>query len=117
MAVAGEGTPLPADSPRKLIIVGQYRYVRNPMAMSSLMQGLCVALWLNSPLVAGYVVAGALLWNFLARPWEEADLKRRFGEPFRLYRREVRCWWPRLLPIAHGCNWMPCSSNVFVTSC
>jgi len=98
MAVRGEGTPLPADCPRRFIIVGPYRYVRNPMAMSSLMQGICVGIWLGSPLVIAYALAGTLLWNFGARPWEEADLERRFGEPFRAYRRAVRCWLPRLRP-------------------
>ena len=98
MAVYGEGTPLPTDCPRRLMIVGPYRHVRNPMAMSSLTQGLCAAVWLGSPLVTAYVIAGTLLWNFLARPWEEADLERRFGEPFRAYRRAVRCWLPRLRP-------------------
>ena len=100
MASRGLGTPLPSYCPQKLIILGPYRYIRNPMAMSSLIQGFCVALWLNSSLAAIYVWTGVLLWNFLARPWEEADLESRFGEPFRAYRRAVRCWWPRLRPYA-----------------
>ena len=98
MAVRGEGTPLPADCPRRLIIIGLYRYVRNPMAMSSLTQGLCVAIWLGSPLALVYVAAGAMLWNYMARPREEADLERRFGQPFRDYRHAVRCWIPRITP-------------------
>src|SRR5262245_58981590 len=31
MAVHGEGTPLFLDGPRKLVIAGPYRHVRNPM--------------------------------------------------------------------------------------
>ena len=100
MAARGLGTPLPAYCPQKLILLGPYRYIRNPMAMSSLIQGLCVAAWLNSSFVAVYVYIGALIWNFLARPWEEADLECRFGEPFRAYCRAVRCWCPRLRPYA-----------------
>src|SRR6266511_1642296 len=30
LAVYGEGTPLPLDGPRRLVIAGPYRYVRNP---------------------------------------------------------------------------------------
>ena len=98
MAAQGQGTPLPSYCPQRLIILGPYRYIRNPMALSSFIQGFCVAAWLNSSFAALYVVAGALLWNFLARPWEEADLESRFGEPFLAYRREVQCWCPRLRP-------------------
>ena len=98
MAARGLGTPLPSYCPQRLIILGPYRYVRNPMAMSSFIQGFCVAIWLNSALAAAYVFTGVLIWNFLARPWEEADLESRFGEPFLAYRRAVRCWWPRLRP-------------------
>lgn len=98
MAIHGQGTPLPATCPARLAIVGPYRYVRNPMAMASLAQGLCVGVWLGSPLVLGYVFVGGLLWNFVARPWEETDLEQRFGEPYRNYCRAVRCWIPRLVP-------------------
>ena len=100
MAVRGRGTPLPADCPRALVIAGPYRYVRNPMAIAGLAQGAAVGLYLGSPLILVYVLAGGLLWNYAVRPWEEADLERRFGEPFRGYRRSVRCWWPRGRPYA-----------------
>lgn len=98
MAVRGRGTPLPADCPRELVIAGPYRYVRNPMAVAGLSQGAGVGLFLGSPLILAYVLAGGLLWNYGVRPWEEADLARRFGEPFFAYRGAVRCWVPRLRP-------------------
>jgi len=47
-----------------------------------------------------YVACGAVLWNFLARPWEERDLEFQFGEHYRAYKRAVRCWLPRLRPYA-----------------
>ncbi len=94
----GDGTPLPADCTRRLSIAGPYRYVRNPMAMGSLAQGFAVGLFLGSPLVLLYALAGTLGWNFVVRPWEEHDLEQRFGEPYRRYRDAVRCWIPRLHP-------------------
>ncbi len=94
----GEGTPLPFDATRKLVVRGPYRWVRNPMACASLLQGVAVALFLGSPLVFAYVVCGASLWNLLARPWEERDMERQFGAEFRAYQRVVRCWWPRFPP-------------------
>jgi protein-S-isoprenylcysteine O-methyltransferase Ste14 len=98
MVAKGEGTPLPADAPRKLVVAGPYRCVRNPMAMGSFAQGIAVGLWLGSPLVTLYALLGTVGWDLVVRPWEELDLERRFGEPFSRYRENVRCWVPRLTP-------------------
>ncbi len=98
MVSYGHGTPLPADCPRELVIKGPYRYVRNPMAISSFLQGVAIGLWLGSPLVLVYVLAGMVGWNYFVRPWEEMDLARRFGAPYVRYRDNVRCWVPNLLP-------------------
>ena len=96
MAIRGRGTPLPLDCTRELVVVGPYRYVRNPMAIAGLGQGAAVGLYLGSPSVLAYVLAGLLIWNFGVRPGEEADLEARFGEAYRAYRSRVRCWRPRL---------------------
>ncbi|MBX3385760.1 MAG: isoprenylcysteine carboxylmethyltransferase family protein [Phycisphaeraceae bacterium] len=98
MAFHGRGTPLPLDPAPKLVIRGPYAHVRNPMAIGGLAQGLAVALLLGSFGVAAYVVTGTLLWQFIVRRWEEADLERRFGEPYRQYRAAVPCWIPNLAP-------------------
>ncbi|MCD2498373.1 methyltransferase family protein [Microbacterium nymphoidis] len=96
MASLGEGTPLPAAAARDLVVVGPYRVVRNPMAVAGIGQGVASGLILGSWLVVLYALAGALIWNWLVRPGEEADLEARFGEPFRRYRDSVNCWFPRL---------------------
>jgi len=96
MSVLGKGTPLPAAMPNRLVIAGPYRFIRNPMAVAGFMQGAAVGLLLSSWLVVAYGVLGALLWNYAIRPHEEADLEARFGDAFRRYRDEVRCWIPRL---------------------
>jgi protein-S-isoprenylcysteine O-methyltransferase Ste14/predicted DCC family thiol-disulfide oxidoreductase YuxK len=95
LAVQGEGTPSFFDCPRKLVIAGPNRYVRNPMAVAWLAQGGGVALILGSPLVLAYFLAAGLVENFIIRPWEESELERRFGEVYQRYRRRVRCWRPR----------------------
>src|SRR5687767_177206 len=33
----GRGTPVPIDPPRHLVVVGPYRYVRNPMYVAALL--------------------------------------------------------------------------------
>jgi protein-S-isoprenylcysteine O-methyltransferase Ste14 len=100
MAWLGRGTPLPLDAPRELVVAGPYRFVRNPMALAGLGQGLAVGLWLGSPAVVLYALTGGPVWNYGVRPWEERDLEQTFGEPYRRYRQAVRCWWPRWRPYA-----------------
>lgn len=95
MAIRGEGTPLPADCPRVLVVSGPYRYLRNPMAVAGLSQGVAVGLFLGSPAIIAYALLGGPIWHHFVRPWEEADLEQRFGEPYRRYRAAVRCWLPR----------------------
>ncbi|MBK6316507.1 MAG: isoprenylcysteine carboxylmethyltransferase family protein [Blastocatellia bacterium] len=79
-----------------MVISGPYRFIRNPMALAGLGQGMAVAIATGSWLTVAYVLAGGLMWNGIARPLEEADLRERFGVEFEAYCREVKCWWPRL---------------------
>lgn len=96
MAHAGEGTPLPLDSPRRLVISGPYAYVRNPMAIAGLGQGIAVGLWLGSALVLGYVFIGGCIWQLFVRPLEEDDMMKHFGAAYSNYALHVACWRPGL---------------------
>lgn len=98
MSRVGKGTPLPLDHATDLVVAGPYRYVRNPMALSGIGQGLAVALFLGSPLIAIYALMGSAIWQFVFRPLEEDDLEHRFGQPFIEYRSAVKCWLPRTAP-------------------
>jgi protein-S-isoprenylcysteine O-methyltransferase Ste14 len=92
----GEGTPIPVDQTNRLVLSGPYRYVRNPMAIAGLGQGLAVALlFLSLPLVV-YCLLGGMVWHWVVRPFEERDMIERFGEPYRDYQKRVSCWIPRL---------------------
>ncbi|QQS40954.1 MAG: isoprenylcysteine carboxylmethyltransferase family protein [Acidobacteriota bacterium] len=95
MSMEGGGTPLPLDHAPKLVVSGPYRYIRNPMAFSGIGQGLVVALFWGSPLVAVYALIGSLIWQLVFRPLEEEDLEKRFGEPYLEYKNSVRCWVPK----------------------
>ena len=98
MVTREQGTPLPADATRALVVAGPYRYVRNPMAIGSFAQGIAVGLFLGSPLATVYALVGSVGWNYFVRPWEELDLERRFGASYLAYKASVRCWIPRLEP-------------------
>jgi protein-S-isoprenylcysteine O-methyltransferase Ste14 len=96
MSRVGKGTPLPLDHAVNLVVKGIYSFVRNPMAISGVGQGLAVGLLLGSPLVLIYSLMGGLIWQFIFRPLEEEDLQKRFGAQYEHYCREIKCWIPRL---------------------
>lgn len=99
MTVEGDGTPLPSAMPNRLVVAGPYRFLRNPMALAGITQGVGVGLLMSSWMVVVYALAGSLVWNYAIRPHEEADLARAFGDDYRAYARAVRCWVPRLRPV------------------
>ena len=98
MSKIGKGTPLPLDATKNLVVAGMYSYVRNPMAISGIGQGIAVSIFLGSPLVFIYALMGAFIWQFIFRPLEEADLREKFGADYETYRKNVRCWIPRREP-------------------
>ena len=98
MSKVGKGTPLPLDHAPNFVAEGAYAYVRNPMAVSGIGQGIAVALFLGSPLVFLYAIMGSLIWQIIFRPLEEEDLRERFGEEYVDYCEKVKCWVPNLTP-------------------
>lgn len=98
MSTQGQGTPLPSATARRLVIAGPYRFVRNPMALAGIAQGVGVGLIIDSWLVVVYALCGSLVWNWVVRPLEELDLGERFRAAYDEYARAVRCWTPRLTP-------------------
>lgn len=95
MARYGRGTPFPFDASRQLVVQGPYAYVRNPMAISGLMQLAGIGFYVGSILVLLCAAGGGFVWYYLIRPWEEANLANRYGDTYLRYRRTVRCWIPR----------------------
>lgn len=99
----GRGTPAPFVPPRRLVVVGFYRYVRNPMYVGFL------AGWLGLWLVFGHINAilitlaacVALGVELFVLFYEEPTLRGKFGDDYELYCRHVRRWWPRLSPWTH----------------
>ena len=74
----------------------RYRYVRNPIAVAGVVQGIAVGWYLGSYAVIVYSLAGAVLWHVAVRPVEEAGLNSRFGKTYNEYQQRVRLWIPTL---------------------
>ncbi|MDR1413528.1 MAG: isoprenylcysteine carboxylmethyltransferase family protein [Puniceicoccales bacterium] len=94
----GKGTAAPWAPPKKLVLSGPYKYVRNPMIISVLSMQIAEALLLNSYtiLLLFFVFLGG---NMLYFPFfEEKDLEKRFGREYLEYKRNVPRWIPRLIP-------------------
>ena len=94
----GRGTLAAWDETSVLVVQGPYRYVRNPMitAVATLLIG--EATLLGSPWIAAWTgIFLAINFTYFLR-FEEPGLERRFGEQYRVYKRNVPRWVPRLHP-------------------
>ena len=96
MSTRGRGTPLPTSTPGELVVSGPYRYIRNPMALAGILQGIAVGWIMGNFWVIGYALLGSVVWHVLARPSEEQFLLEEFGESYAHYRRRVGLWLPWL---------------------
>ena len=91
----GRGTPAPFDPPRRLVVRGPYRLVRNPMYIGAAAALLGAALYYQSLPLVGYVVVFLLVTGLFVRAYEEPVLRRSFGDEYEEYCRRVGRWWPR----------------------
>lgn len=86
------------DPPRRLMIRGPYRRVRNPMVSGVLFLLIGEACLFQSWLYAA-VAAAFLTFSLVFVPLlEEPQLEARFGDDYRRYRRHVWRFLPRLRP-------------------
>ena len=94
----GRGTLAPWEPPKKLVIQGVYRYVRNPMISGVFFVLLGEAFILRSIPILGWFllfVSGNAIYIPCS---EEPGLLKRFGNNYEIYRENVPRWIPRLTP-------------------
>jgi protein-S-isoprenylcysteine O-methyltransferase Ste14 len=94
-ALLGRGTPAPFDPPRRLVVRGPYKVVRNPMYLGATMALAGAALLYRSPALAAYALTFLLAMHAFVVWYEEPTLRATFGPEYDRYRAEVRRWWPR----------------------
>jgi protein-S-isoprenylcysteine O-methyltransferase Ste14 len=94
--VIGRGTLAPWDPPRKLVVVGLYRYTRNPMYVAVFLILTGTAIVTGSPVVLAYMVVAMLIVHIRVLTYEEPILTKLFGDDYLAYKRQVNRWWPRV---------------------
>jgi protein-S-isoprenylcysteine O-methyltransferase Ste14 len=91
----GLGTLAPWDPPKKLVILGLYRFMRNPMYVGVLMWVAGWSLVAGSPLLAAYAGVLAIAFHIRVILYEEPTLARKFGVDWTQYRTSVNRWLPK----------------------
>lgn len=95
-ANVGKGTLAPWAPTKKLVVIGPYAYVRNPMLSGVIMMIMGESAIFLSP---GVFIWGALFFiinTFYFRFSEEIGLEKRFGDEYLRYKKNVPRWIPRL---------------------
>jgi protein-S-isoprenylcysteine O-methyltransferase Ste14 len=86
--------------PQRLVVVGPYRYVRNPMYLG-FFEG-----WAGLWVIFGRANVAAIAWAcavlavvaLVVVLYEQPTLRRKFGADYEEYCRNVHTWIPRIRP-------------------
>ena len=92
----GHGTPAPFMPPRRLVVRGPFRYVRNPAYVCAVSLVAGQSLYLGKLGVLFYAGFLALAFHFFVVFFEEPTLRAKFGADYEEYCRRVPRWIPRI---------------------
>ncbi len=83
----GHGTPAPMVPPKRLVVVGFYRHVRNPMyvGFAAGWIGLWIVFGHPNPVAIAAVAAVALAIHLFVLFYEEPTLRKKFGAEYEEY--------------------------------
>jgi protein-S-isoprenylcysteine O-methyltransferase Ste14 len=85
----GGGTPFPLDPTRRLVTAGPYSAVRNPQGIALVLLTGGEALAVNAAAVCLLPALAVVFLVGLAQPFEDWELRRRFGPAYEAYRTRV----------------------------
>ncbi len=97
-ARVGQGTLAPWDPTRRLVAVGPYRYVRNPMICGVVTMLVGETLFLGSRVIAIWAATFIAINQIYFMLLEEPGLERRFGAAYLEYKAAVPRWIPTGTP-------------------
>jgi protein-S-isoprenylcysteine O-methyltransferase Ste14 len=92
----GRGTPAPLDAPKKLVVRGLYRFVRNPMYVGVLSVILGFAALFQTASLVVYAALVASCFHAFILLYEEPHLEREFGAEYAAYKARAGRWLPNL---------------------
>jgi protein-S-isoprenylcysteine O-methyltransferase Ste14 len=76
----------------KLVTSGFFAFTRNPMYLGLIVFSLGAAVWFGRPLMYLAPLFVFMIANWAFIPFEEAKMRRQFGDAFDAYTRRVRRW-------------------------
>jgi protein-S-isoprenylcysteine O-methyltransferase Ste14 len=92
----GKGTPVPIIPTQKLIILGPYKYCKNPMALGTFIAyigvGICTGFFSSTALVFLFIVFLVTYIKLI----EEKELIERFGSEYLEYQQNIPFLIPRI---------------------
>lgn len=92
----GKGTPAPIDAPKKLVIRGLYKYVRNPMYVGVITAILGWVILYHSWRLLRYAFVIWICFELFILLYEEPHLRKIFGAEYEEYCAEVGRWLPKI---------------------
>lgn len=93
----GGGSPLPFDPPKKLVTVGIYKYIRNPMFTASALIWLGEFFFFGSILLLPYALGWIVVNHLHLVTQDEKWLEKRFGKEYLGYRKHTPRYLPKIL--------------------
>ena len=90
----GKGTPLPFAYPKRLVVVGPYKFVRNPMVIGTVLFLLGDAIALESLGIFVYCLSVFFIMHVFVLV-EERALAARFGSAYAVYLQKTPRWLPK----------------------
>jgi len=84
----------PGIIPTEFVVVGPFRYVRNPMSLGGVTMMLGLALFCRSVSILLFSAILFLVLHGIVVLWEESFLEKRYGESYVRYKHSVNRWLP-----------------------
>ena len=92
----GKGTPAPFDPPQQFVVIGPYRWTRNPMMLGNIIALIGYALFFESFAILIYAIVFWLIGHLALVFYEEPGLFRRFGSEYEEYFKTTPRWLPQI---------------------
>jgi protein-S-isoprenylcysteine O-methyltransferase Ste14 len=84
----------PGLIPTKFVVLGPFRYVRNPMSLGGVTMMLGLALFCRSIRTRNRIAEKSKMVHGIVVFWEESFLEQRYGVSYLQYKHSVNRWLP-----------------------